>query len=80
MHAKAIVKGIEPLKQEPGLRSVARATAAESGTVATLLPLTAFALREPFAPARKFIDSGAAVALATDLNPFPVYPWYIEYF
>lgn len=42
---------------------------AESGTVATLLPLTAFALKEPFAPARKFIDAGAAVALATDLNP-----------
>lgn len=42
---------------------------AKSGTVATLLPLTAFALREPYAPARKFIDSGCAVALATDLNP-----------
>ena len=42
---------------------------AEKGTVATLLPLTAFALKEPFAPARKFIDAGAAVALATDLNP-----------
>lgn len=42
---------------------------AEKGVVATLLPLTAFALREPYAPARKFIDSGAAVALATDLNP-----------
>lgn len=42
---------------------------AERGVVATLLPLTAFALREPFAPARKFIDNGAAVALATDLNP-----------
>lgn len=42
---------------------------AEAGTVATLLPLTAFALREPYAPARKFIDAGAAVALATDLNP-----------
>ena len=42
---------------------------AESGTVATLLPLTAFALKEPFAPARKFINAGAAVALATDLNP-----------
>ena len=42
---------------------------AEAGVVATLLPLTAFALKEPFAPARKFIDSGAAVALATDLNP-----------
>lgn len=42
---------------------------AEAGTVATLLPLTAFALREPYAPARKFIDAGGAVALATDLNP-----------
>lgn len=42
---------------------------AEAGTVATLLPLTAFALKEPYAPARKFIDAGCAVALATDLNP-----------
>lgn len=42
---------------------------AKAGVVATLLPLTAFALKEPFAPARKFIDAGAAVALATDLNP-----------
>lgn len=42
---------------------------AEKGVVATLLPLTAFALKEPFAPARKFIEAGCAVALATDLNP-----------
>ena len=42
---------------------------AQAGVVATLLPLTAFALKEPFAPARKFIDAGCAVALATDLNP-----------
>lgn len=42
---------------------------AQSGVVATLLPLTAFALKEPYAPARKFIEAGAAVALATDLNP-----------
>lgn len=42
---------------------------AEAGTVATLLPLTAFSLKEPFAPARKFIEAGCAVALATDLNP-----------
>lgn len=42
---------------------------AEAGTVATLLPLTAFALREPYAPARKLIDADAAVALASDLNP-----------
>lgn len=45
------------------------AALADSDTVATLLPLTAFALREPYAPARKLIDAGAAVALATDLNP-----------
>lgn len=42
---------------------------AESDTVATLLPLTAFTLREPYARGRMMIDSGAAVALATDLNP-----------
>ena len=42
---------------------------AEAGTVATLLPLTAFALKENYAPARKMIDGGCAVALATDLNP-----------
>lgn len=42
---------------------------AEENVVATLLPLTAFSLKEPYAPARKFIDGGAAVALATDLNP-----------
>ncbi len=40
-----------------------------AGTVATLLPATAFSLREPFARARYMIDSGLAVALATDFNP-----------
>ena len=42
---------------------------AEENVVATVLPLTAFALKEPYAPARRMIDSGCAVALATDLNP-----------
>ena len=37
--------------------------------VATLLPLTAFALKEPYARGRDMIDAGCAVALATDLNP-----------
>lgn len=49
---------------EAGIKAMA-----EKGTVATLLPLTAFALKEDYAPARKMIDSGCAVALATDLNP-----------
>lgn len=42
---------------------------AEKNVVATLLPLTAFALKEQFARGREMIDSGCAVALATDLNP-----------
>jgi imidazolonepropionase len=37
--------------------------------VATCLPLTSFCLREGHAKARAMIDSGLAVALATDLNP-----------
>lgn len=42
---------------------------AHCGTIATLLPLTAFSLDEPYAPGRKMIDAGCAVALASDLNP-----------
>jgi len=42
---------------------------AESNTIATLLPGTAFFLGKPYPPARKLIDAGAAVAIATDLNP-----------
>ncbi|WP_287827309.1 imidazolonepropionase [Bacteroides sp.] len=42
---------------------------ADKNVVATLLPLTAFALKEEFARGREMIDSGCAVALATDLNP-----------
>ena len=43
---------------------------AAAGTVATLLPGTMMFLgRTKQAPARAFIDAGAAVALATDFNP-----------
>ncbi len=42
---------------------------AESGVVATLLPCTAFSLKENYARGRKMIDNGCAVALATDFNP-----------
>ncbi len=47
-----------------GITAMARA-----GVVATLLPGTAFSLREPYARARHMIDAGCAVALATDFNP-----------
>lgn len=42
---------------------------AENDVVATLLPLTAFSLREHYARGREMIDNGCAVALASDLNP-----------
>jgi imidazolonepropionase len=42
---------------------------AEAGVVATLLPCTAFSLKEHYARARHMIDSGCAVALASDFNP-----------
>jgi len=42
---------------------------AANGVVATLLPGTAFGLKEPYARARRMIERGCAVALATDLNP-----------
>jgi imidazolonepropionase len=42
---------------------------AASGTVATLLPGTAFFLSVPYAPARRLIERGLAVALASDCNP-----------
>ena len=45
------------------------AALAEKHVVATLLPNTAFCLAKPYAPARKLIDGGAAVALASDYNP-----------
>jgi imidazolonepropionase len=42
---------------------------ANTGTIATLLPATAFSLKENYARGRYMIDQGCAVALASDLNP-----------
>jgi len=39
------------------------------GVVATLLPGCAYTLRSPYPVARRFIDRGLHVALATDFNP-----------
>jgi imidazolonepropionase len=46
---------------------------AAAGVTAGCLPLTAFTLREPYADARFMIDSGCALALASDLNPGSCY-------
>lgn len=42
---------------------------AGSNTVATLLPGAEFSTRSPYPNARRLIDAGATVALATDCNP-----------
>jgi imidazolonepropionase len=49
---------------EAGIEALSR-----SQTVATLLPGTAFFLGLDYAPARRLIDSGVPVALASDCNP-----------
>lgn len=41
----------------------------KSKTIATLLPTAAYFLRMNYPPARKLVNAGAAVALASDFNP-----------
>lgn len=45
------------------------AAMARAGTVAVSLPIASLYLREPYLPARRWIESGARVAVATDFNP-----------
>ena len=40
-----------------------------SGTIATLLPGVEFSTRQPYPDARRLLDAGVRVALATDCNP-----------
>ncbi|MEG1971680.1 MAG: imidazolonepropionase, partial [Oscillospiraceae bacterium] len=42
---------------------------AAAGTIAAVLPCTAFNLKEKYADARKMIDEGCALTIATDFNP-----------
>ena len=46
---------------------------ADSDTVAVLLPVTSLYLKQDYAPARRMIDAGCAVAVATDCNPGSAY-------
>ena len=49
---------------EDGIRALS-----EAGTVAVSLPLASLYLREPYLPARRLLDAGVRVAVATDFNP-----------
>ncbi len=42
---------------------------AQAGVVGVMLPGTAFVLKEPYAPARRMLNEGMALALGTDFNP-----------
>ena len=74
--------GAVPLAIELGARSIdhleatgddaVRALAA-SEVVAVLLPASALFLARPMPPARRLLDEGAAVTLATDFNPGSAY-------
>jgi imidazolonepropionase len=57
--------------EETGAEGVAALAA--SDVVAVLLPVAALFLGRPMPPGRTLIDSGAAVALATDFNPGSAY-------
>ena len=45
----------------------------EAGVVATLLPAAEFCTRSPYPDARRLLDAGVTVALATDCNPGTAY-------
>jgi imidazolonepropionase len=52
---------------------------ADSDTVATLLPATDFSTRQPYADARRLLDAGAVVALASNCNPGSSYTTSIAF-
>jgi len=71
-------QGAIPLAIELGARSVDHLEAtgdegarelAASDVVGVMLPVAALVLGRPMPPGRKLVDTGAAVALATDFNP-----------
>jgi imidazolonepropionase len=72
--AMGCVEGVVPL-QSLSVDHLQQISAAgienlkNSSTVATFLPSTSFYLDLDYAPARRVIDSGARVALASDYNP-----------
>ena len=55
---------------DAGVEALAAAATSDRPVVATLLPATSWFMgRHHFAPARRYVDAGIPVALATDLNP-----------
>ncbi len=55
--------------EDADIDALARAWSEGGGPFPTLLPSCSFFMRIPYGPARKLIERGMPVALATDLNP-----------
>ncbi len=51
------------------IEALAASARGGAGTVATLLPLVEFSTKQPYPDARRLLDAGVAVALASDCNP-----------
>lgn len=78
VHADQFTPGSSRIAVEVGAKSADHLEAtmdediaflAESDTVATALPGASLGLGEKFAPARKLLDAGAILAIASDWNP-----------
>ncbi len=79
LHANQLTEGgALKLGAELGCISVDHATfasdedlavLAEAGTVVTLLPSIEFSTRQPYPDARRYVDAGVSLAIATDCNP-----------
>lgn len=78
VHADQFTPGSSRIAVEVGARSADHLEAtidedieflAKSNTVATALPGASLGLGEKFTPARKLLDAGAIVAIASDWNP-----------
>lgn len=79
LHGNQLERGeTVPLVQEFDIASIDHCTfmsdedlnvLAASNTVATLLPGAEFSTRSPYPDARRFLDAGVSVAIATDCNP-----------
>jgi len=66
MGAEIGARAISHLEEvsDAGLKAMA-----DAGTIAVLLPTTAYMLRLKAPPARQMIDAGVTVALGSDFNP-----------
>src|SRR3954471_13783893 len=65
--------GLEAVDHCTYLTDADVAALADSGTVATLLPGVEFSTRSPYPDARRLLDAGVAVAVASDCNPGSCY-------